>query len=156
MTSVLSISGDTDGLRASEGYHAVEHAHTNRHLGCLRAGLPRPQAGTREHLEPVHQGLGQRAPVVAGCLLPFAPAAALDRIDSGIAPSGTGRAGRPRLRSLTRRNRWDRAARGDLSVTRLGGIIVEFNGMDAPTRSGINVPKWKCRSNHLTEGERPS
>jgi hypothetical protein len=24
--------------------------------------------------------------------------------------------------------------------------------MDAPTRYGIDVPKWKCRSNHLNEG----
>ena len=30
------------------------------------------------------------------------------------------------------------------------------SGMDAPTLSdGIDVPKWKCQSNHLREGERP-
>jgi hypothetical protein len=28
MTSVLSISGDTDGLRASEGYHAIEYSRS--------------------------------------------------------------------------------------------------------------------------------
>jgi len=38
------------------------------------------------------------------------------------------------------------------SVSLGGGVIVGSNGMDAPTRSGINVPKWKFRSNHLTEG----
>jgi len=44
MTSMLSISDDTDGLRASECHHAVEHARTDRHLGCLRAGFASPQA----------------------------------------------------------------------------------------------------------------
>jgi hypothetical protein len=26
------------------------------------------------------------------------------------------------------------------------------NGMDAPTRNGTDVPKWKCHSNHMIEG----
>jgi len=26
----------------------------------------------------------------------------------------------------------------------LYGRVAESNGMDAPTRNGINVPKWKC------------
>ena len=30
------------------------------------------------------------------------------------------------------------------------------NGMDAPTRSGINVPKWKRYFNHLNREGRPS
>jgi hypothetical protein len=29
------------------------------------------------------------------------------------------------------------------------------NGMDAPTRNGIDVPKWMCQSNHLNREERP-
>ncbi len=29
---------------------------------------------------------------------------------------------------------------------------VKSNRMDAPTRSGLTVPKWECQSNHVTEG----
>lgn len=101
-TSVFSISGDMDGLRPCDGRHAVEHACTNRDFGCLGANLASPQAGASKGFEPVHQSLDQRVPVVANRLLPFAPAAFCDCVDGSIAPS---RAGWPRRRSLTGRNR---------------------------------------------------
>ena len=110
MSSVLSISGDTDGLRASECRHAVEHTRTNRYFGCLRADLASPQAGARKSLHPVHQSLGQRALVVATGLLPFTPAALRDCVDGGIAPGCAGRAGWPRRRTFTRRDRRDSPA----------------------------------------------
>lgn len=53
-------SGDTNGVRASESRHAVEHSRTNRNLGCLGVNFARPQARTGERLEPVHQVLHQR------------------------------------------------------------------------------------------------
>ncbi len=86
MTSVLSIAGDTDGLRASEGYHAIEYTRTDRHLGGLRASCARPQTGAREYLEPVHQGLGERSPVVAARLLlrSIAAIAALRQVAPGV------------------------------------------------------------------------
>ena len=36
-----------------------------------------------------------------------------------------------------------------------GEIHMKSNGMDAPTRNGIDVPKWKSLINHLNRGERP-
>ncbi len=88
-------SVDTDGMRASESRHAVEHARTNRNLGCLGVNFARPQAGTGERLEPVHQVLHQRAPVVAASLLPFAPAGLGNGVDGSVAPTS----GWPRLRA---------------------------------------------------------
>ena len=35
-------------------------------------------------------------------------------------------------------------------------LLCVSNGMDAPTRSGINVPKWKRYFNHLNREGRPS
>ena len=36
------------------------------------------------------------------------------------------------------------------------GEAFQFNGMDAPTRNGIYVPKWKRYFNHLNREGRPS
>ena len=36
------------------------------------------------------------------------------------------------------------------------GEAFQFNGMDASTRNGIDVPKWKRYFNHLNREERPS
>jgi transposase-like protein len=36
------------------------------------------------------------------------------------------------------------------------GEAFQFNGMDAPTRNGIDVPKWKRYFNHLNREGRPS
>ncbi|MGF6483053.1 transposase [Paraburkholderia sp. JPY419] len=44
------------------------------------------QDPARQNAFSVHQGLGQRSTVVAGCLLPFTAAALCKRIDGGIAP----------------------------------------------------------------------
>ncbi len=38
----------------------------------------------------------------------------------------------------------------------LGRVAFASNGMDAPTRNGINVPKWKRYFNHLNREGRPS
>ena len=100
---MFSISGNANGLRASECRHAVEHTCTNRNFGCLRADLASPQGGASEDFEPVHQG--QRATMIATRLLPFTSAACRDCVDGSIAPSRSGRALWPRCGALAWRNR---------------------------------------------------
>jgi len=80
-------SGNANGVRASESRHAVEHAHADRDFGCLRTDASRPQAIARERLEPVHQVLDERAPVIAAALLPFGAPAFGDRGDGLVAPA---------------------------------------------------------------------
>ena len=80
-------SGNANGVRASEGRHAVEHAHADRNFGRLRTDAARPQAIARERLEPVHQVLDERAPVIAAALLPFGAPAFGDRGDGLVAPA---------------------------------------------------------------------
>lgn len=115
-------SGDTDGVRASESRHAVEHSRTNRNLGCLGVNFARPQARTGERLEPVHQVLHQRAPVVAASLLPFAPAGLGNGVDGSVAPCRAGRGFRPRTCTFARWNRGPRTALGNRRMTLLAVV----------------------------------
>ena len=124
-------SGDANGLRASESHHAVEHARADRDLGRLGADLACPQAGSGEHLESVHQGLGKRSPVVADSLLPFTSAALSDSVNGRIAPSCAGRAVRSRHRALAWRSGRGSAARINLRVALLGVVgTIAANGLD--------------------------
>src|SRR5476649_2602182 len=99
-------SRDPDGLRARQRGHAIEHAHADGYLGGLCANRARCQVPAREHLQAVHQCLGQRAPVISAALLPVPPAALANDIDRAVAPSGAGRSLRPGRRTITRRDRW--------------------------------------------------
>ena len=75
---------------------SFEHAHADRHLGCLRADAARPQAIARERLEPIHQVLDQRAAVVAAGLLPFPSPVSRNGVDGLVAPLRARRSLRPR------------------------------------------------------------
>jgi len=68
---MFMISGNANGLRTCEVRHAVQHAHADGNLGCLRVGASRPQAVTRERFEAIHRVLRERAPMVAAVLLPL-------------------------------------------------------------------------------------
>ena len=48
------------------------------------------------------------------------------------------------------------SARAFVPLTFELGEAFQFNGMDAPTRNGIDVPKWKRYFNHLNREGRPS
>ncbi len=110
---MFSTSCDADGLRVSESRHAVQHARANRHFSGLRAGTTCPQAVACERLEPEHQVLDQRAPVVAAALLSLASAALRDCLDGIVSPARAGRVLRPRRCAFTRRNRRLGTTRGD-------------------------------------------
>ncbi len=124
-------SGDTDGLRASERDHAVEHARTDGHFGGLRADFACPQTVSRQRLEAVHQGLGQRAPVVAAGGFPFASTALLDDIDGLVTPGCTRRTFGPWLRSIAWWNRGLCIPRDNRRMARLAVVsAVASDGID--------------------------
>jgi len=68
----------TDGMRACQCSHAIEHAHTNGDLCRLRRYRSRGQFSTGLHLQAVHQGFGEGTTVIVACRLPLAKAAASD------------------------------------------------------------------------------
>lgn len=124
-------SVDADGLRASERDHAVEHTRTDGHFGGLRPDFACPQTVSRQRLEAEHQGLGQRAPVVAAGGFPFVSTALLDDIDGLVTPGCARRTFRPRLRSIAWWNRGLCTSRGNLRVAWLTVVsAVASDGID--------------------------
>src|SRR5471030_1070017 len=96
-------SRDTDGLRACQRGHAIEHARADGYLGGLCANRAGRQVPAREHLQAVHQRLGQRAPVISApffqsrrllwlmtSIASLRQAAPGVRFDQGAAPSRGG------------------------------------------------------------------
>lgn len=131
MVPLFTISDDTDGLRAGELGHAVEHAHENGDFGRLRIGSACPQARTGERLEPVHCILGQRTTVVAALLLPFVSTALCNGVERGVAPERAGCGRRPVNRAVARRNRGRRTTRGDRGIAGLRIVCaVAADGID--------------------------
>jgi hypothetical protein len=113
---------DTDGLRACQRDHAIEHARADCHLGGLGANRARRQASAGERLQAVHQRLGERAPVVAARSLPLPSAAAADDVERVVAPSRARDSLRPGRRAVARRDRRRGLARGDHRVA-LPGVV---------------------------------
>ena len=139
-------SSNANGVRTSERGHAVEHAYEDRDFGSLRADASRSQAIARGRLEPVHQVLDKRAPVVTAALFPFGATGFRDRGNGLVAPACAERVLRPCLRPFARRDRGLGVARGDhrmglLRVVRavatddfnrdIGGNLVEKIGQHA-------------------------
>lgn len=118
-SSVRLHSGDTDGLRASERDDAVEHADTPGHLGGPRPAFARPRTVSRQHLEAMHQGVDQRALVIAAGDFPFAPPVLLDDNYGLVTPGCARRTFGPRHRSIAWWNRGLCASRGNLRMARL-------------------------------------
>lgn len=59
---MVMISGNANGLRTCEVRHAVQHAHADGNLGCLRFGASCPQAVTmvrRISKSAHHRSMGQ-------------------------------------------------------------------------------------------------
>src|SRR5471032_1960058 len=96
-------SRDTDGLRARQRGHAIEHFRADGYLSGLCANRARCQVPAREHLQAVHQRLGQRATVTSPpffqsrrllwpmtSIAPLHQAAPGVRFDHGVAPSRGG------------------------------------------------------------------
>jgi len=131
-------SRDTDGLRACQRGHAIEHARADGYLGGLCANRARRQVPAREHLQAVHQSLGQRAPVISTALLPVPPAALADDIDRAVAPSRTGRSLRPGRCTIAWRDRWCCPARRNRRVA-LPGVVRAIAADDADRRVGRDL-----------------
>lgn len=53
MTPIFAASGNADGFRTCEVRHAVQHAHADGDLGCLRVGAACPQAVARDRLRTI-------------------------------------------------------------------------------------------------------
>src|SRR5471032_688834 len=126
-------SRDTDGLRARQRGHAIEHFRAYGYLSGLCANRARCQVPAREHLQAVHQRLGQRATVTSTPLLTVPPAALADDIDRAVAPSRAGRTLRPRRRTLAWRDRRCCTARRNRRVA-LPGVVRAIAADDADRR----------------------
>ena len=100
----------------------MQQRRADGYLGGLGANRARRQDPPREHLQAVHQRLGQRAQVISTALLPVPPAAFADNIDLAVAPSRAGRSLRPGHRTITWRDRWCCPARRNRRVA-LPGVI---------------------------------
>ena len=122
MTPMFTASGNAGGLGTCDVRHAVQHAHADGNLGCLRFGASCPQAVSRERLEAIHCVLHERAPMVPAVLLPFAAAESGDRIDRIVAPRRAERVRWPMSRAFARRNRRRCAACGDRGMTGFGVV----------------------------------
>lgn len=131
-------SGDTDGLRACQCGHAIEHARADRHFGGLGANRARRQAQTREHFQAVHQGLGERAPVITTRSFPFLPTAAGNAVDDVVAPSRAWRSLRPGLGAIARRDRRRGLTRGNHRVA-LPGVVSTIAADDFNWRIGRDL-----------------
>src|SRR5471032_2081156 len=131
-------SRDTDGLRARQRGHAIEHARADGYLGGLGANRARRQVPAREHLQTVHQCLGQRAPVISTALLPVPPAALADDVNRAVAPSGAGRSLQPGRRAIAWRDRRCCPARCNRRVA-LPGVVRTIAADDADRRAGRDL-----------------
>jgi len=131
-------SRDTDGLRARQRGHAIEHAYADGYLGGLGANCARRQVPAGEHLQAVHQRLGQRAPVISTSLLPVPPAALADDIDRAVAPSRAGRSLRPRRRAIAWRDRRRCSPRRNGRVT-WSSVVRAIAADDANRRAGRDL-----------------
>src|SRR5471032_3306414 len=141
--------GRTEGAPAG---HAIEHADADGYLGGLCANRARCQVPAREHLQAVHQCLGQRAPVISAALLPVPPAALANDIDRAVAPSGAGRSLRPGRRTITRRDRWCCPARRYRRVA-LVSVIRAIANVLVRHQRGTNLAGVRVhRQMHLAPG----
>lgn len=137
------ISGDADGLRASEFSHAVECAHADRDLGRLRVGAC-PQASASERLEPIHRILGERTTVIAAALLPFPAAESGDRIDRMVAPCGTRHCRLPVNSAVARRDTGCRGVCRDRGTARLR-VVSPIAAHGIKTFVGRNLIEQFCQ-----------
>lgn len=110
------MSGHSDGLRACQCSHAIEHAGADGYLGGLGADHARRQAPAAEHVQPIHQSLGERAPVITARPLPVPPTAFGDDVNRVVSPERAWRSLRPMVLRPARRDRWRGLTRGNNCV----------------------------------------